>query len=459
MLPVDHLTHLEHAPVQRTAGIYCAVVGGHHIALLYGVLQAQCNGVHVQLVCQLIDGRFHRKQTLCSTIAAICTGRHVVSIYHIADKAEGFGLAVQRDGFVTGQTHGSGAVLAVSTGVGQGVQVDALHDAVLGSTQTDVHLHLVARRGSRLAFHAAEDELGGLFGHPSHKGRVHLADGGLLCTKAAADAGLGDTHHGLGNVQCIGDVAAGMEHDLGRAEHIQPPISINGTIGAEGLHHGLLTGLGVVHMVDDHIAPGQHSVDITVAAFIMCAEVALVVGAHGSKAFPVILRVHKDRIILCGVEIQHGFQHLIIHFNELECLVHALFILTGYDGHHISHKADVAIDEQTVIGTGLRVGLAGLRVTAGILRHILPSEDSLDAGHFFGNSGVDGADDGVCMGRAQQLDDQAVLRDDIIHIDRLAGDQLHRVFFAERFVDGFHCTPSFCFFHARKLIMPRSWPS
>ena len=74
-----------------------------------------------------------------------------------------------------------------------------------------------------------------------------------------------------------------MEHDLGRAEHIQPPISINGTIGAEGLHHGLLTGLSVVHMVNDHIAPGQHSVDITIAAFIMSAEVALVVGAHGAR--------------------------------------------------------------------------------------------------------------------------------------------------------------------------------
>ena len=400
VLPVDHLAYLEYAPVQCAAGIYCAVVGGHHIALLHGVLQTQCNGVHVQLVCQLVHRRLHRKQTLCSTIAAVCTGRHVVGIYHITDKAEGFGLAVQRDGLMTGQAHGSGAVLAVSSGVGQGVQVDTLHNAVLGSAQTDVHLHLVARRRSRLAFHTAKDELGRLFGHPSHKGRVHLADRGLLSAKAAADAGLGDTHHGLGNVQCIGNVAAGVEHDLGRAEHIQPPISINGAIGAEGLHHSLLAGLGVVHMVNDHIAPGQHSVDIAVAAFIMSAEVALVVGAHGGKAFPVILRMHKDRIILCGVEIQHGFQHLIIHFNELECLVHALFILTGYDGHHVSHKADVAIDQQTVVGAGLRVSLAGLRVAAGILRHILPSEDSLDAGHFFGNSGVDAADDGVCMGRA-----------------------------------------------------------
>ena len=61
--------------------------------------------------------------------------------------------------------------------------------------------------------------------------------------------------------------------------------------------------------------------------------------------------------------------------NELECLVHALFVITGYDGHHVSHKADVGIDQQTVVGAGLRVSLAGLRITASILRHILPSED------------------------------------------------------------------------------------
>ena len=410
-------------------------------------------------MCQLVDRRFHRKQTLRSTIAAVCTSRHVVGIYHITDKAEGLGLAVQRDGFVTRQTHSSGAMLAVSAGVGQSVQVDALHDAVSGSAQTDVHLHLVARRRGRLAFHPAEDELGRLFGHPRHKGRVHLADGGLFCTKAAADAGLGDTHHGFGNVQCIGNVAAGVENDLGRTEHIQPPVSINGAIGAEGLHHSLLAGLGVVHMVDDHITSGQHSVNIAAAARIVGAEVALVVGTHGGKAFPVVLRVHKDGVILCGVEIQNSFQHLVVYFDKLERLVHALFIFTGYDSHHISHKADVAVDKQTVVGAGLRVGLAGLCVAAGILRHILPSEDGFDAGHLFGNSGVDAADDGVCMGRAQQLDDQAVLRDDIIHINRLAGDQLHRVFFAERFVDGFHCAPSFCFFHARKFMMPRSWPS
>ena len=98
------------------------------------------------------------------------------------------------------------------------------------------------------------------------------------------------------------------------------------------------------------------------------------------------------------MEIQNSFQHLVVYFDKLECLVHALFVLTGDDGNHVSHKADMTVDEQSVVWTGLRVGLTCLRVAAGILRHILPSEDSLDAGHFFGNGGVDATDDGVCMG-------------------------------------------------------------
>ena len=54
-----------------------------------------------------------------------------------------------------------------------------------------------------------------------------------------------------------------MEYDLRGAEHIQPPIGINGAVGAEGLHHGLLAGLGVVNVVNDYIAGRKHCVDVT----------------------------------------------------------------------------------------------------------------------------------------------------------------------------------------------------
>ena len=132
VLPVDHLAYLDKAAIQRTAGVHGTVVGGHHVTFLHGILEPQRKGIHIQLVSQLVHGRFHRKQPLCCTVAAVGTGRHMVGIHHITDKAECFGLAVQRDGFMSGQADCRGAVFAVSTGIGQGVQVDALHDAVFG---------------------------------------------------------------------------------------------------------------------------------------------------------------------------------------------------------------------------------------------------------------------------------------------------------------------------------------
>ena len=260
-------------------------------------------------------------------------------------------------------------------------------------------------------------------------------------------------------MQGIGDVAPRMEHDLGGAEHVQPPISVNGTIGAEGFHHGLLACLGVVNMVDHHIAPRQHCVDVSGAALIVGTQVALVVGPYRAQSLPVVLRVHQNRVVLGGVEVQHRLQYLVFHLDELEGLVHALFVLTGHNGHHITHETDVAVDDQSVTGACLREGLTCLGVAGRILRHIFPGEDGFNAGHLLGHSRVDRPDHGVCMRRAQQLDDQAVLRDHIIHIDRLTGDQLHGVFFAVGFVDNVHSAASFCFFQARKFRMPRSWPS
>ena len=241
-----------------------------------------------------------------------------------------------------------------------------------------------------------------------------------------------------------------MEHDLGRAEDVQPPVQVHITAGAERFHHRLLARLGVVNVVDDHITVGQHGVDVARTALVMSAEVALVVRTHWAQALPVVLRMDEDGVILCGVEIQHRFQNLILHLDELHGLVHALVVRAGHDGHHVAHKANVPVDDQAVIGAGFGVSLAGLGVAAGVLVHILPSEDGFNARNFFGDRRVDGLYDGVRMGRTQQLDDEAVGRSKVIHIHRLARDQLHRVLFAERMIHTFHWAAScFDFFHAR----------
>ena len=76
---------------------------------------------------------------------------------------------LQWDRFVAGKAYRRGTVLAIGTGIGKGVQINALHNAVLRGTQPHMDLHFVTRRGCDLAFHTTENDLGGLFGLPSHR--------------------------------------------------------------------------------------------------------------------------------------------------------------------------------------------------------------------------------------------------------------------------------------------------
>ena len=97
-----------------------------------------------------------------------------------------------------------------------------------------------------------------------------------------------------------------------RAQDVQPAIEVDAAIGAKGLHHGLLAGFGMVDMVDDHIAVGQHGVDVAAAALVVGAEVALVIAPHRAEVLPVVFRMDEDGVILCSVVVEHGFQYLIL---------------------------------------------------------------------------------------------------------------------------------------------------
>ena len=206
----------------------------------------------------------------------------------------------------------------------------------------------------------------------------------------------------------------------------------------------------MVHAVDNDIAVREDRIDITVAAFIVRAQVALVIRADRCKALPVVLRMHEHRIVLRGVEIEHRLEHLVLHLDQLHRLIHAFFVRTGENRHHIADKAHMAVDNKAVIRTRLRIGLTGLRVAAAVLVYVLPCEDGLHAGDFHRGGLVDRLDDGVRVRRAQQLDAQAVARRYIVHIHRLAGDELHRILFAERLIDYLHCaSSSLCFFQSR----------
>ena len=344
MLPVKDLAAALHAAVQRAGAGGFAVVGGHIHTLPQHVGIPQARGVLPQLFGQLVHGRFQRKQALGCAVAAVGTGGLHIGVHHIITKAEGLQRGgVQRNGFVPRKAHRGGAMLAVSARVGKGVQVQHADAALFAGTQTHAHLHFVAGRACDLGFLTGVDDLGRAAGFERHKGRVNIAHSGLLGAKAAADARLFHADAAFGNAQRIGKNAARVEHDLRGADHVQAAVYIHLTVGAEGFHHGLIEGPGVVGAVDHNVAVGHHGIHITVLLQPAGHQIAPVVAAHRAGREPILLGVYQKGVVLGGAEIQQGFQHLIFHLDQLQGFLGGLFVLGGHNGHGIAHKAHMAV--------------------------------------------------------------------------------------------------------------------
>ena len=348
-------------------------------------------------------------------------------------------------------------MLAVSAGIGQGVQIQRADFAILAGTQPDGDFHFMPGRTGNLGFLPGVDELAGAAGFPGDKGGIHLAHRRLLGTEAAADAGLLHPHHALGDAQGGGNDAAAVEHNLGGGNHMEPPVAVHLAVGAEGLHHGLVKGLGVIGMLQHNVAVRHYGVHIAAGGYLAGNQIPLVVAAHRAGGIPVLLGMHQGGVILGGAIVQHGGQQLIGYLNQLHGFQGCLLVLGGNDGNHIAHEANVAVDDQTVIGGRLGIGLTGNGKAMG--GHILPGVNIHHARHLLGNGGVNLFHQGVGVGAAQQLDHQR-LPGDIIGVHRLAQQQLHGVLFADGLTNGFQF-----FFHYftprlfRNARMPRSCPS
>ena len=93
----------------------------------------------------------------------------------------------------------------------------------------------------------------------------------------------------------------------------------------------------------------------------------------------------------------------------------------------------MAVDNQSVVGRDFGISLPCDGVSVG--RYVLPSENINHTGNLFCNGGVDFADDCIGMGAAQQLDYQRIIGDNVLGVNRLACQQLHRVLLGDRTID------------------------
>ena len=239
---------------------------------------------------------------------------------------------------------------------------------------------------------------------------------------------------------------------------MQPAVRIDRAERSERLHHRLLVRLRMVGAVQHHIAVCQHRLYIALAAFIMRAEIPLIIRAHLTERLPVFLRMHQHRMIHCCAEIQHRLKHLIRYFDQAQRAVHTFFIFSCHDSHRIPDKPHMAVQHQAVLRTRLRIRLSRQRKARPVLRHVFPRKDRFNPGYFHRRICPDLFDDRIRVWGTQQLHDKTVCGSNIIRIDRLPRQKLHGVFFPYRLIYCLHEAPPF-FFHSRKFRIPRSCPS
>ena len=124
-------------------------------------------------------------------------------------------------------------------------------------------------------------------------------------------------------------------------------------------------------------------------------------------------------------KVEQGLKRLVVDLDELECLVGGFLGLGGNDRHLLVLVAHEVLEDQAVVGTRLRIALAGDGKAA--LGHVLVGVDAHHAGHLQGARRVDGADLGTGIRAALELDDQGAGGHQVARVDGTTLEQGLRV--------------------------------
>ena len=401
----------------------------------------------MQHVGEFVDGALHGKLALGGTVATICTAAVGIGVDGVPAKAARLHVVVDGQALVARKADRRGSVLTVRAGVGQRVQIDGRDGAVVHGAQLNGHLHLVARvaRGDGLlAGVAAVARTTGLLGDERHE---DLAAARLLGAKAAADARLNNLHLRLRNVERLCDHAAHVEGHLRGGSHRDTSERVGRREGAEGLHGRGLRGLAGVGALKDDVALGEGLVQVAKVARAAAHQVARDIAALREHKGHVALGMDHDVVIECLGKVEQRLEHLVVDLNELECLVGGLLGLGGDNRHLLVLVAHQVLEDQAVVGTRLRIALAGNGKAA--LGHVLVGVDAHHTGHLQGARRVDGADLGAGIGTALEFDDERAGGHQVARVDGtpleqglrvllglLLGDLLVRDTVGARLVDG-----------------------
>ena len=216
-----------------------------------------------------------------------------------------------------------------------------------------------------------------------------------------------------------------MEGHLRRGGHRDAAERIGRREGAEGLHGRGLRGLARVGALKDDVALGECLVEVAKIAGTAAHQVASNVAALREHKGHVALGVDHDVVIERLGKVEQGLEHLVVDLDELERLVGGLLGLGGDDRHLFVLVTDEVLEDQAVVGTRLRIALAGDGKAA--LGHVLVGVDAHHAGHLQGARCIDGADLGARIRAALELDNQGAGGHQVARVDGTALEQRLRI--------------------------------
>ena len=132
-----------------------------------------------------------------------------------------------------------------------------------------------------------------------------------------------------------------------------------------------------------------------------------------------------DVVIECLGKVEQRLKHLVVDLDELKRLVGGLLGLGGDDRHLLVLVAHEVLEDQAVVGTRLRIALAGDGKAA--LGHVLVGVNTHDAGHLQGARRFDRADLGASIRAALEFDDERAGGHHIAGVDRTTLEQGLRI--------------------------------
>ena len=216
-----------------------------------------------------------------------------------------------------------------------------------------------------------------------------------------------------------------MEGHLRGGGHRDTPERVGRREGSESFHGRGLRGLAGVGAGEDDVALGKGLVQVAIIAGTAAHQVARDIAALREHKGHVALGVDHDVVIERLGKVEQGLEYLVVDLDELERLVGGLLGLGGDDRHLLVLVAHEVLEDQAVVGTRLRIALAGDGKAA--LGHVLVGVDAHHTGHFQGARRIDGADLGAGIGAALEFDDERTGGHHIAGVDGTTLEQGLRV--------------------------------